>query len=95
VDIQGGDIGPGTEARALVLDVHGSAQPTTLRDVLAAACLNAGLFIGGDHELSIFQRPVLPLAGVEIQHAPGLGGEVGITREDPTAVIPRSEGFFT
>jgi hypothetical protein len=58
VDDQGGDIGPATAARGLVLDVHGSARPTTLGGVLAAVSLNAGLFIGGDHERVIFQRPV-------------------------------------
>jgi len=64
-DIQGGDIGPGTAAGVFVLDMHGSARPTTLRGMLAAAGLNAGFFIGGDHEFIILQRSVLPLAGVE------------------------------
>jgi hypothetical protein len=61
-----------------VLDMHGSTRPALLRGMLAAAGLNAGLFIGGDHELIILQRPALPLAGVEIQHAPGLGGEIRV-----------------
>ena len=94
VDIQGGDIGPGTAAGVFVLDMHGSARPTTLRGMLAAAGLNAGFFIGGDHEFIILQRSVLPLAGVEIQHAPGLGGEVRVTGEDPTTVVPRPKGIF-
>jgi hypothetical protein len=42
----------------------------------------------------ILQRPVLPLASVEIRHPPGLGREVRVTREDPTAVIPRPRGVF-
>src|SRR5271157_3009100 len=83
VNIQRCDIGPGTTTEVLMLDMHGSARPTTLRDVFAAAGLNAGLFIGGDHELIIFERPLLPLAGVEIQYAASLGGEVRIAGEYP------------
>jgi len=94
VDVQRGDIGPGTAAEVLMLDVHGSAWTTALRGMLAATGLNAGLFIGGDHEFIILQRPVLPLTGVEIQHAPGFGGEVRVTGEDPTTVVPRPNGIF-
>jgi hypothetical protein len=94
VDVQGGDISPGAAAGVLVLDVHGSTRPAVLGGMLAAAGLNAGFFIGGDHELIILQRPALPLASVEIQHASGLGREVRVTREDPTAVIPRPKGVF-
>jgi hypothetical protein len=94
VDVQSGDISPGAAAGVLVLDVHRSTRSAVLGGMPAAAGLNAGFFIGGDHELIILQRSVLPLAGVEIQHAPGLGGEVGVPREDPTAVIPRPQGIF-
>ena len=94
MDVQCGDIGPSTAAKVLVLDVHGSARPAALCGMLATAGLNAGLFIGGDHEFIILQRPVLPLAGIEIQHLPGLGGEVRVTGEDPTAVVPRPNGIF-
>ena len=94
VDVQGGDISPGAAARVLVLDVHRSTRSAVLGGMLAAAGLNAGFFIGGDHELIVLQRSVLPLAGVEIQHAPGLGCELWVPREDPTAVIPRPQGIF-
>ena len=62
--------------------------------MLAAAGLNAGLFIGGDDEFVVLQRAALPLAGVQIQYAPGLGGEIRIAREDPTAVIPRANSVL-
>ena len=77
-----------------MVDLHGSAWPTGLRGMLAAAGLNAALFIGGDHEFIIFQGLFLPLAGVEIQYAPGLGSEVWVAGEYPTAVIPRSNGVL-
>src|SRR4051794_35424698 len=94
MDIQPGDIGPGTAAKVLVLDMHRSAWPTRLRGMLAAAGLNAGLFIGGDHEFVILQCAALPLAGIQIQHPASLGGEIRIAWKDPTAVIPRSNGVF-
>ena len=94
VDVQCGDVGPGTATEVFMLDMHGSARTATLRGVFAAASLNAGLFIGGDDEFVILQRPVLPLSGVEIQYAAGLGGEVRVAREYPTAVVPRPNGVF-
>src|ERR1051325_4420188 len=61
VDVQRGDVGPGAATEVLMLDMHGSARTATLRGVFAATSLNAGLFIGGDYELVILQRLVLPL----------------------------------
>ncbi len=46
--------------------------------MLAAAGLNAGLFICGDHEFVVLQSAALPLAGVQIQHTAGLDGEIRI-----------------
>jgi hypothetical protein len=61
VDVQGSDVGPGTTTEVLILDTHGGARPAVLRDMFAATGLNAGLFIGGDHEFIIFQGLFLPL----------------------------------
>jgi len=94
VDIQPGDIGPGAAAEVLVLDMHRSAWPTGLRGVFAAASLNAGLFIGGDHEFVVLQCATLPLAGIQIQHPASLHCEFRIAWKDPTAVIPGSNGVF-
>ena len=94
VDVQRCDVGPSAATEVLVLDMHGSAWTATLRGVFAATSLNAGLFIGGYYELVILQAPTLPLSGVEIQYAPGLGGEVRVAREYPTAVIPRPNRVF-
>jgi hypothetical protein len=44
--------------------------------------------------IAALEGPVMPLAGVEIQHAPSLGGEVRVTGEDPTAVVPGPNGIF-
>lgn len=62
--------------------------------MLAAAGLNAGLLVRGDHKLVGFQGSIVPLAGIEVENPSGLGGEIRIAREDPTAVIPRANGVL-
>jgi len=51
-----------------------------------------GFLVGRYHELIIFQRLTFPLAGIQIQQAAGLVGEVGIARENPTPVVPGTDG---
>ena len=58
----------------------------------AAARLNRGLLVRGDHVVVETQALALPGAGIEVEHAPGLGGEVGIAGEDPASVGPGSDG---
>src|SRR3984893_1306468 len=94
VDVQRRDVGPGAATEVFMLDMHGSARAATRRDVFAAASLNARCFIGGDDELVILQRRALPLSGIQIQYAPGLGGEVWVAREYPTAMVPGPNGVF-
>jgi len=46
--------------------------------LLAAARVNARLFIGGDDEFILLQSAALSLAGVSIQHPARLGSEIRI-----------------
>ena len=92
MDVQCRDVSPGAATEVLMLDMR--AWTATLRGVFAGASLNAGLFISGDDEFVILQRPALPLSAVEIQYAAGLGGKVLVAREYPTAVVPPSNGVF-
>jgi hypothetical protein len=57
--------------------------------VAAAAGLDRGLLIGGDHILVWAQRSAVPAAGVQVQDPGGLGAEVRVADEDPRAVLPR------
>ncbi len=59
-----------------------------------ASSLDAGLFVGGDHELIALQRPAVPGAGIEIENPAGLGGKLWVARKDPTAVIPGPNGIL-
>jgi len=64
------------------------------RRMLAAAGLNAGLFVGGDHEFIVPEGFAVPAPLIEIEDATRLAGEVGVAREDPTAVVPRANGVL-
>ena len=57
----------------------------------AAAGLDGGLLVGGDH--IIVARPTVcrPSAVVEVEHPLRLGGEVGVGDEDPRLVLPGFE----
>lgn len=90
MDVQRGQIGPSATAVVFVFDAHRLVRPWSRGRVFAAAGLNTGLFVGGDHEFIWFQEPPVPGTGVQIEDAAGLDGEMWIAWEDPTAVIPRS-----
>ena len=59
----------------------------------AQASLDACLLIGGHHEVLGPQGLVCPAALIEVEDAAGFMGELGITREDPAAVAPGSDGI--
>ena len=94
VNIQTGNVGPGPTAKVLVLDLHRAAGSAGASGVFAAPCLDAGLLVGRDHELIIFQRLTFPLAGIQIEYAAGFVSEVGIPWKDPTTVVPGSNGVL-
>ena len=62
--------------------------------MLQAANLRGWLCAHREDVLVLAQRPALPAPLVQVQDAPGLGLEVRIAREDPAAVLPRSDGVL-
>ena len=56
--------------------------------MFAPARLNAGLLVGRDYELILFESPAVPASGVQVEDAASLGRELRIAWKDPTAVIP-------
>jgi hypothetical protein len=56
--------------------------------------LDGGHLVGGDDVLVATQLPTLEDPGVEVQHAPGLGLEVGVAGKDPAAVRPGPDGVL-
>ena len=89
--VPGGQVAERALAFVLVLDAlaaldgGGGGQ----RRVLAAPGLDRGLLVAADDVVAGMQQLAFPAAGVEVKDAAGLGGEVGVAREDPGAVLPR------
>ena len=59
--------------------------------MLAATGLNTAFFVCRDDKLARLEGASLPDAIIQIEDAPGLGREIWIAREDPTAMSPRTE----
>src|ERR1051325_11750232 len=50
VDIQRGDVGPGSTTKIFVLNLHRATRPTCASGVFAAAGLNTGLLVRRNYE---------------------------------------------
>ena len=62
--------------------------------MLATTRLNARLFVSRDDEFIAFEGFSFPEARIQIQDPVSLDGEVGVAGEDPTAVVPGTNGIF-
>jgi hypothetical protein len=92
VHVECSQVGPGATASVLVLDSCSLSGARRQRPMFADASLDTGLLVGANDELVGLQGVALPLARVEIEDAPRLGGEIRIAREDPSAVLPGADG---
>ena len=61
----------------------------------AAAGLDAGLFVSGEHEIAGAQRLAFPETLVEIQDGAGFLDEARVAWKDPGAMTPRAERVAT
>jgi len=94
VDIPGRQIRPGAAADIFMLDSHAASGCGCQCRVSPAAGLDAGLLVGGDHEVVFRQGLALPAALVQIQDSARLLLESGVAREDPTTMGPRADGIL-
>ncbi len=92
VHVQRGEIGPGPSPRVLVFNPAGLTRPRRRRGVEADAGLDARVLVGRDDTVIRRERAALVATGIEIEHAAGLHGEIGIARDNPRAVLPRPDG---
>jgi hypothetical protein len=88
VNVPGSQVGPGAAPRVFVFDVHRLLGTWGQGVMLAQAGLDAGLLVGGDQVVLGAQGSAVPVPLIQVQNPTGLGGEVGITREDPAAMTP-------
>ena len=94
VDIPGGQIGPGTEATVLMLDLERRVGPGRQRGVATLAGLDGGFFIGAQDELIRAQGLAFPNALVEIEQTAGLGEKVRIAGKQPATMLPGPDGVL-
>jgi hypothetical protein len=88
VDVVGGQVGQRAAALVFVVDAHGAGPAGRQGGVAAAACLDRGLLIGGDHVFAVAERAAVEDPRVEVQDPGGLGGEVRVADEQPGPVLP-------
>jgi hypothetical protein len=62
--------------------------------MLAPPGLDAGLLVGRNDKFLAFEGFPLPGALIQIEDSVGLDSEGGVSRKDPTAVIPGPNGVF-
>ena len=90
MDIPGRLVRTGAAAAVLVLEAKRLARARRPTRMASLADLQARLLIGGEDEIPLLEGFVFPPAVVQIQDSAGLVGEIGIAREDPAPVAPRS-----
>lgn len=92
MNIERGHIGPRSATTVLMFDAHRTVASRREGGTLAAPGLNAGLLVRRDDKLIAFQGFFLPRALIEVEDSAGFDGKGGISRKDPTAVVPGADG---
>ncbi len=92
VDIPGGQIGEYPDPSVFVFDPHDACPRQRQGRMAAAARLNGGPLVRGDHVLVGAKAFVRPGAGHTDRDSARLAGELGIPGKDPASVGPGSNG---
>src|SRR6202022_4537099 len=90
VDIPGCQVGPGTHAEVLMLDVGGRQRQ---RRLFSAASLNTALFVCADDVIIGTQGSALPDTLVKIEDESRFCGKVRIARKDPASMFPGAKSI--
>src|ERR1700676_355513 len=88
VDIPGCQVGPGTHAEVLMLDVGGAIGRQRQRRLFSAAGLNTGLFVCADDVLIGTQWNALSGRLAKMENGAGFCGKVRIAGKDPASMFP-------
>jgi hypothetical protein len=94
VDIERRQVSPGSTTLVLMFDAHRPAGSASLGSMSAGSCLDAGLLVGRNHKLIVLQGLAVPKARVEIQDAARFQGKVRVARENPSSVLPGTNGIL-
>ena len=93
MNVQSGEVGPGTATFIFMLDPHRSPRRGRAGRMIAPPSLDAGLLIGRDHKF-ITLEGFPSQDGVEVQNPAGLDGKRWVAGENPAAVLPRANGIL-
>ena len=92
--IQCCQISPSAAARVFMFHLHRDAGLRGEGSMPTAACLDAGFFVGGEDEFTVFQRMPQPHSLIQVEDTPRFFGEMGVSRENPAAMLPRADGVL-
>ena len=93
MDIPGCQVGPGTHAEVLMLDVGRAIGRQRQRRLFSAAGLNTGLFVCADDVIIGTQWSALPDTLVKIEDESGFCGKVRIAGKDPASMFPGAKSI--
>jgi len=93
MDIPGCQVGPGTHAEVLMLDVRRAIGRQRQRRLFSAAGLYTGLFVCADNVIIGTQWSALPDTLVKIEDGSGFCGKVRIAGKDPASMFPGPKGI--
>jgi len=93
MDIPGCQIGPGTQAEVLMLDVGRAIGRRRQRRLFSAAGLNTGLFVCAEDVIICTQWSALLDTLVKIEDGSGFSDKVRIAGKDPASMFPGAKGI--
>jgi hypothetical protein len=93
MDIPSSQVGPCSLAKVLMLDAGRAMGSRRQGGMFPTPGLDAGLFVGRQDVVIDTERHPLPSALIEIEDGSRAGSKVGISREDPTPMAPRTESI--
>jgi hypothetical protein len=94
VDVPCCQIRPSSASLVLMLDLHGMSGLRRFGIVNSLPGLDAGLFIRGNHIFIGFQGFPGPNPRVQIEDSSRLTFKLGVSRKNPAAMLPGSNGIF-
>lgn len=94
MNIKGCDIGPSTASGIFMLHLHRRSRLGRIGGMTPPPRLDAGFFIGRQNKLVLLKGASFPYSFIKIQNPAGFLGKLGIARENPGAVAPRTNGIL-
>jgi hypothetical protein len=78
-----------------MFDLHGEAWSSGRGRMASLPSLDTGFLVRADHEFVLSEPAIFPTSLIEIQYRTGFRGEIGVSRKNPTSMLPGTDGVFT